>query len=279
MELIESKSIFSPATGFIQRGGFAWTCNPYLGCTFGCAYCYAAFLPQNPKPPEEWGKWITAKKNAAELARKQAKKVAGQAVYMSSVTDPYQPVERSLMLTRGILEAILPQQPRLTIQTRGPLVARDIDLLKQFRSLRVNMSIPTDSECVRMQFEPKAPPLEKRWDALRQLKDEGIAVGVCVTPTLPIADPEAFAKQIADFAPAVLVCQDFHDAGGRFGADTGEEARKLLAEIGWGPANYRRFVDRLKQNGTVFEGEAGFFPPPAAETVVASAAPTLFDLE
>ena len=180
MELIESKSIFSPATGFIQRGGFAWTCNPYLGCTFSCSYCYAAFLPQNRRPPEEWGKWITAKKNAAELARKQAKKIAGQTVYMSSgVTDPYQPVEQSLMLTRGILEAILPHQPRLTIQTRGPLVTRDLDLLKQFRSLRVNMSIPTDSERVRMQIrEPKrAPPLEKRWEALRQLKDEGIAVG------------------------------------------------------------------------------------------------------
>jgi DNA repair photolyase len=279
MELIESRSIFSPATGFIKRGGFAWTCNPYLGCSFGCAYCYAAFLPQNPRPPEEWGKWIIAKKNAAELAEKQARKVAGQCVYMSSVTDPYQPVERSLMLTRGILEALLPHQPRLTIQTRGPLVARDIDVLKEFRSLRVNVSVPTDSERVRMMFEPKAPPLEKRWDAMRQLKDAGIAVGVCVTPTLPIENPNAFAKQIADFAPAVLVCQDFHDSGGSFGANTGEEARRMRAEIGWGPADYRRFVDRLKQDGTVYEAEAGFFPPTAAQSAVAATAPTLFDLE
>jgi DNA repair photolyase len=274
MELIESRSIFSPATGFIQRGGFAWTCNPYVGCTFGCAYCYAAFLPQNRRPPEEWGKWITAKKNAAELAQKQSRKIARQAVYMSSVTDPYQPVERGLMLTRGILEAMLPHQPRLTIQTRGPLVVRDIDVLKDFRSLRVNMSIPTDSERVRMQFEPKAPPLEKRWDALWQLKEARIAVGVCVTPTLPIENPDTFAQRIADFAPTVLVCQDFHDSGGSFGADTGEEARRLLAEIGWGPADYRRFVDRLKQDGTVYEAEAGFFPPPAAEPVTA---PSLFD--
>jgi DNA repair photolyase len=273
MELVESRSIFSPATGFIQRGGFAWTCNPYVGCTFGCAYCYAAFLPQNRRPPEEWGRWITAKKNAAELARKQAKKVAGQAVYMSSVTDPYQPVERSLMLSRGILEAMLPHQPRLTVQTRGPLVVRDIDVLKDFRSLRVNVSIPTDSERVRAQFEPKAPPLEKRWDAIRQLKDAGIAVGVCVTPTLPIEDPEGFAKRIAEFAPDVLVCQDFHDSGGSFGADTGEEARRLLAEIGWGPANYRHFVDRLREDMLVYEAEAGFFPPAAAKPV---AAPTLF---
>ena len=48
----------------IKRGGFAWTCNPYVGCTFGCTYCYAAFLPQNRRPVEDWGKWITAKKNA-----------------------------------------------------------------------------------------------------------------------------------------------------------------------------------------------------------------------
>lgn len=274
MELIEARSIFSPATGFIKRGGFEWTCNPYVGCTFGCSYCYAAFLPQNRRPPEEWGKWITAKKNTAELAETQSRKVAGKCVYMSSVTDPYQPVERGLMLTRGILEALAPHQPRLTIQTRGPLVARDIDVLQQFHSARVNVSIPTDSECIRLQFEPKAPPLEKRWEAMRQLKDAGIAVGVCVTPTLPIADVDAFADRIADFAPAVLVCQDFHDAGGLFGADTGAEALRLREEIGWTSADYRRFVDRLKQTGTVYEGEAGFFPPPKVAPV---AAPTLFD--
>src|SRR5262249_58133754 len=103
MELIESRSIFSPATGFIKRGGFDWTCNPYVGCSFGCSYCYAAFLPQNPRPLEDWGKWLNAKINAVELARKQAPKVAGQCVYVSSVTDPYVAAERSLMLTRLIL--------------------------------------------------------------------------------------------------------------------------------------------------------------------------------
>jgi DNA repair photolyase len=277
MELIESRSIFSPATGFIKRGGFEWTCNPYVGCTFGCSYCYAAFLPQNRKPVEDWGKWLTAKKNAAELAEKQASKVAGKTVYLSSVTDPYQPAERSLMLTRGILEALIEHQPRLTVQTRGPLVARDIDVLKHFKSLRVNLSIPTDSEIVRQQFEPKAPPLEKRWEAMRELREGGIPVGVCVTPTLPIEDIDAFAKRIAAFKPDVLVCQDFHDSGGMFGADTGEGARKLLAQIKWGPKNYRQFVDRLRKDGQVYEGEAGFFPPPKVEVATPQAQPSLFD--
>jgi DNA repair photolyase len=262
MEWIESRSIFSPATGFIRRGGFGWTCNPYVGCTFGCIYCYAAFLPQNRRPVEDWGRWLTAKRNAAELARKQAHTVAGQCVYMSSVTDPYQPAERSLMLTRGILEAMLPHQPRLVIQTRGPLVARDADLLTQFRSVRVNLSIPTDSERVRQQFEPKAPPLEGRWAALADLRASGVPVGVCITPTLPIEDVDGFARRLAAFRPDVLVCQDFHDAGGRFGADTGEEARRRLSEIGWTTADYRRFVARLRQDLEVYEAETGFFPPP-----------------
>src|SRR5438128_7155106 len=88
VEQVNAKSIFSEATGFIKRGGFDWTCNPYVGCSFGCLYCYAMFLPQNRRPREDWGKWFQAKANAVELARKQAPKVAGRAVYCSSVTDP-----------------------------------------------------------------------------------------------------------------------------------------------------------------------------------------------
>lgn len=263
MDLIESRSIFSPATGFIRRGGFDWTCNPYVGCTFGCTYCYAAFLPQNRRPVEEWGRWLTAKSNAVELARRQAKKVAGAAVYMSSVTDPYQPAERSLFLTRGILKALIPHQPRLVIQTRGSLVVRDIDLLRELRCVRVNLSIPTDSEEVRRAFEPKAPPLDRRWAAAEELKAAGIPVGLCVTPTLPLADPDTFAARLGSFAPAVLVCQDFHDSGGGFGADTGETARALLARTGWSADAYRRFVDTLREHYPAFEGEAGFFPPAA----------------
>ncbi|MCS6864599.1 MAG: radical SAM protein [Gemmataceae bacterium] len=262
MELLESRSIFSPATGFIQRGGFQWTCNPYLGCTFGCTYCYAAFLPQNRQPAEQWGRWLVAKKNAVTLAHRQAKKVAGQAVYMSSVTDPYLPAERTLMLSRGILEAMLPFQPRLVVQTRGPLVVRDIDVLQDYRHLRVNVSIPTDSEAIRRRFEPKAPPLDQRWMALGQLQAAGLAVGICVTPTLPIQNVTEFVKKLTHFAPDVLVCQNFHDAGGRFGADTGPAAWQLLSEFGWNDTHYRQFVDRLRGQTTVFEGAAGFFPPP-----------------
>jgi DNA repair photolyase len=264
VEQINARSIFSPATGFIRRGGFDWTCNPYLGCSFGCTYCYAMFLPQNRRPKEDWGKWFQAKVNAVEVARKQAPKVAGQAVYLSSVTDPYLPAERSLCLTRGILDALVPQQPRLLVQTRGPLVVRDLDLLTEFRAVRVNVSIPTDSEEVRQAFEPKAPPLERRWQALAAVRAAGVPVGVCVTPMLPLHDPEAFVQRLAAFGPDVLVTQHFHDSGGGFGADTGEAARRRLRERRWTEEDYRRCVERLRRQVQVYEGEAGFFPPSAA---------------
>ena len=262
MDLIAARSIFSPATGFIRRGGFDWTCNPYVGCTFGCTYCYAMFLPQNRRPREDWGRWVQAKQNAVELADRHAPKLAGQAVYMSSVTDPYLPAERSLFLTRGILEALAPHQPRLLVQTRGSLVVRDIDVLRQFRRLRINVSIPTDSECIRQVFEPKAPPLERRWQAAAELRAAGLAVGLCLTPLLPLADPAAFADRVAAFRPEVLVVQDFHDAGGRFGADTSDTARQLLSSSGWSATDYEAFRARLhEQLPKVYEGEAGFFPP------------------
>lgn len=261
MEQINAKSLFNPATGFIKRGGFDFTCNPYLGCTFGCTYCYAMYLPQNERPKEEWGRWFAAKTNAVELARRHGKKVAGKAVYMSSVTDPYQPIERSLFLTRGILETLVPHQPRLVVQTRGPLVVRDIDIFSQFHSLRVNISIPTDSERVRLAFEPKAPPLEKRWQAIRELQAAGIPVGICVTPTLPLEDAQRFAANLAEAKAEVLVLQDFHDANGGFGADTSAKATELAATMNWNRQRFREFFEIVQTQTTVYEGEAGFFPP------------------
>jgi DNA repair photolyase len=261
MEQTNARSIFSPATGYIRRGGFEWTCNPYLGCSFGCAYCYAMFLPQNRRPKRDWGKWFVAKVNAVEVARKQAPKVTGQAVYLSSVTDPYLPAEHSLQLTRGILEVLVAYQPRLLVQTRGPLVVRDLDILSRFHSVRVNMSIPTDSETVRKAFEPKAPPLEKRWEAIAAVKATGLTVGICVTPMLPVENAEAFVERLVAFEPDVLVTQGFHDSHGGFGADTGPEARRLLGRSSWTAADYLRCVELIQERRTVFEGEMGFFPP------------------
>jgi DNA repair photolyase len=261
MEQINARSIFSPATGYIRRGGFDWTCNPYLGCSFGCTYCYAMFLPQNRRPKEDWGRWFQAKVNAIELARRDAPKVAGQAVYISSVTDPYLPAERGLRLTRGILEALIPYQPKVLIQTRGPLVVRDVDRLKQFDRVRVNLSIPTDSEEIREAYEPKAPRLEDRWTAAHTLRTAGIPVGICVTPMLPLENVSLLIDRLTELQPDVVVTQYFQSANGGFGASTGEKAKKLLRTKPWTEDDYRRCLLQLRGQMMVYEGEAGFFPP------------------
>jgi DNA repair photolyase len=123
------------------------------------------------------------------------------------------------------------------------------------------MSIPTDSEAVRQVFEPKAPPLAKRWEAVEKVRAHGIPVGICVTPMLPLEGPERFIRRLTAFRPDVLVVQDFHDSRGGFGADTGKKAREVLAQIGWSEAVYRSFKDTLRKQRVVYEGEAGFFPP------------------
>jgi len=87
-------------------------------------------------------------------------------------------------------------------------------------------------------------------------------VGVCVTPMLPLEDPSAFVARLAALRPDVLVAQDFHDAGGGFGADTGAEARRLLAERRWTADDYRRCVEELLRHLHCYEAEEGFFPPP-----------------
>jgi hypothetical protein len=90
----------------------------------------------------------------------------------------------------------------------------------------------------------------------------GVAVGVCVTPMLPLEDPAAFVERLAALRPDVLVTQDFHDACGGFGADTGADARRLLAERKWSAEDYRRCVAQLRRHLRVYEAEEGFFPPP-----------------
>src|SRR5262249_5783542 len=159
-----------------------------------------------------------------------------------------------------ILEALVPHQPRLLVQTRGPLVVRDLDVLMKFAAVRVNVSIPTDSEAVRLAFQPKAPALERRWGAAAAVGAAGPPGGICLTRVLPLEDPDRFVQRLVAFRPDVLVVQDFHDSGGAFGADTGLAARRLLAKYPWTLKSYRQWLHQLREQSVVYEGEAGFFP-------------------
>lgn len=261
IEFIHANNILTKATGFMND--YDYTLNPYTGCTFGCTYCYAAFFVREQEAQANWGHWLRVKENALVLLKRKRKKpLNDKSIYMSSVTDPYQPIERKLELTRQILEELLAyHHPRLVIQTRGPLVVRDIDLLKQFSTLQVNMTVTTDDETVRRIFEPFCPSLSTRLEAIKTVHEAGIPTCLTLTPLLPITDPHHFARQLAETGVSKFVVQPFHRNKGRFAAGTRNAAMQLFQERQWNDAAYRQVVDILKSYlPGMTEGKQGFAP-------------------
>jgi len=191
----EARSILRPQRH--EDYGFGFSLSPYRGCAHGCRYCYVREYPNALHGPQEWGRWSAPKLNAPELLWAQRHKLHEQSVFLSTATDPYQPIEREFRLTRACLEVLLAcPSTRVMVHTRSPLVLQDLELLKAFGPrLQVGFSIPTDDDTVRQVVEPKAPAIPSRWAAVERLSRMGIAVGVSVTPLLPMADPSAFAKR------------------------------------------------------------------------------------
>ena len=275
---LDSKTILNKATGYI--GSYDFTLNPYRGCQYGCSYCYAAAFSPNNQMRQDWGNWVIVKQNAVELIEKELKKWYKRnpnkppTIYMSSVTDPYQPLESQIKLTRGLLSVMIPYQPILVIQTRSPIIVRDIDLLKQFKRLRVNMSIPTGSESVRKDFEPQSPSIQARLNAIGKLRhnipdnqDHQIRFSVTITPLLPIL-PEDETQFICKLEVVDrVVIQAFHSASEKsvLAATTRKEAVNLKEKYKWWYDNesekYNNFLEKLKAllcDVEVFEGKAGF---------------------
>ncbi len=243
---VEVKSILTRPTGRIKD--FDYSLNPYRGCGFGCSYCYAAFFVPDDVSRDAWGEWVEVKENAvASLARH--KDLGGAKILMSSATDPYQPLEAVTGLSRAILEHLADRfdQPELVIQTRGPLVTRDIDVFKRFKKIRVNMSVTTDSDEIRKRFEPACASIERRLDALRELIAAGISIGVSVSPMLPIEDPIGFARTLRELKADRYWMSYFHSADRLFASNTGKKALEIAKEMGWNQAKFERTRQVLEQ--------------------------------
>ena len=199
----DARSILRPQKDPVY--GFGFTLNPYRGCGHGCRYCYVRQYPaQVPGAArgtlhgiEEWGAWIAPKMNAPELLWRERHKLHDQSVFMASATDPYQPLERDLRLTRRCLEVLLRcPTTRVIVHTRSALVLQDIGLLQAFGPrLSVGFSIPTDDDTVRQVTEPDAPPIPTRWSAVERLAKAGIRVGISAAPLMPVLDAQAFARR------------------------------------------------------------------------------------
>ncbi|MEO6527998.1 MAG: radical SAM protein [Gemmatimonadaceae bacterium] len=193
-----------------------WSINPYVGCAFGCAYCYARYahrytterlaasVPEGAGVKETlaalppwlaFERTIFVKREAGEVVRRELRRPARlnglrrAGVVIGTATDPYQPAERRFRITRGILEALAEQSGlRVTIITKSPLVTRDVDLLLRIATrsrLSVHVSLITVDRELARRLEPRAPTPEARLRAITRLRAYGIEVGVNVMPVLP----------------------------------------------------------------------------------------------
>ena len=257
----QAASILTEAKGFMAE--YDYTLNPYSGCAFGCTYCYAAFFSRSLALRQNWGYWLQVKENALQLLEKfRNKSLQDKRIYMSSVTDPYQPVEKELALTRSLLQELLHyHQPRLVIQTRSPLVTRDIDLLQQFRHVQVNMTITTDSETVRKVFEPLCPSNNTRLEAIQKVQEACVSACITLTPLLPVEDAEGFAQRLVATGVKKFIIQPFHSEKGKFTGATREEAARLNKEMEWTADKYEAVFEVLRKHiPDIGVGKEGFKP-------------------
>ncbi len=167
---------------------YEYTLNAYGGCQHNCLYCYAKFMKRFTGHREPWGSYVDVKVNAAELLAREVRKKKKAGVWISGVCDAYQPLESKYGLTRKCLEILVHHGWPVTIQTKSPLVLRDLDILKQCADCEVGFTITTADDAIRKIFEPGAPPVASRVDALARLHAAGIKTYVMIAPLLPNAE-------------------------------------------------------------------------------------------
>jgi len=185
---IEARSVLSKS----GISAVTYALNPYVGCQHGCVYCYSVFMKRFTGHGEEWGTFVDVKVNAPEVLARELKRAKPGEVLLSSVTDPYQPLERKYRLSRACLE-VLQRYPRfpVSILTKSALVLRDLDILSQINDLEVAFTITTLDEDARWVFEPQASPTQARLEALARLSEAGLKTWAFFGPALPyISDGE-----------------------------------------------------------------------------------------
>ncbi len=166
--------------------------NPYTGCQFGCAYCYASFMGRFVHEDiGAWGRYLCVKVNAIPVFTREIKRLSASrheaSILLSSVTDPYQGIEKRFQLTRGVLDVLAREefQGLVSILTKSPLIIRDLDILQRLPQLEVGLTITTTDDILGKELEAHAPLASKRLETLSRLNDEGISTYAFVGPLLP----------------------------------------------------------------------------------------------
>jgi DNA repair photolyase len=243
---IQCKSALSEC-GF-SAGSFC--INPYVGCGHACQYCYARFMKRFVGHSEPWGTFVDVKINIADVLEKQIKlpKYKNKLIYIGTVTDPYQPLERKYKLTRKILEILLKYQNPVEILTKSNLILRDIDLLKKFKDIRVNFTINTLDEKWKRLVEPYSSSIKERLEAAKKLSEQGIKTVAMMGRYWPFfTDPEKLFKEFKKAGISYLFTESFNMTGGNWsGVDKVlkkhyPELLPKMREIMLNKNNFRKF--------------------------------------
>ena len=188
---IKAKKAFTPT----KIPGADYVINQYVGCQHACLYCYAKFMCKWYNHGK-WGSWVVVKENLPELVKRE--NVRGE-VYMSSVSDPYQPIERKIKLTRKILEN-MNKKIKLRILTKSDLISRDIDLFKEFEDIEAGLTINSFDGKLKKEIEPFSPSNERRIEALKILSENGIKTYAFISPMIPnLVDVDELIKETKNF--------------------------------------------------------------------------------
>ncbi len=244
-----ARSILSPVTGFLREAGFTHSLTPARNCTFGCTYCYVPTLRIYAGLQREdwlrWGQFTTFKDNAAQLLARELR--ADQRVYCSPLVDPYQPEEAQRRLMPEILASLAGRPPAVfCLQTRGPLILRDTELLSRIPGMRVSFSVTTNRESIRRLYEPHCASFEERLAVIRLLRSAGLNVFATLAPLLP-CDAEELAEAALEATGNDLIGDPLHVWGvKKTGATTRPEAFKIAARQG-----HAQWIDPEFQNEIV----------------------------
>ncbi len=188
-------------------GDMEYSLNPYVGCGHRCIYCYADFIGRW-RDVLPWGERVEVKVNLLERLKEETRRKRRGRVCIGTVCDPYQPIEEKYELTRQAIEILKASLFPIHILTKSSLCLRDLDIMRGYRDIEVEMTLTTLDDRIRKIFEPFAPSIEERINSLKRLREAGIKTTLFFGPILPyLSDREEVIKGIFRLAEELEVAE------------------------------------------------------------------------